>query len=99
MITALRNTNFYEMNQTHADPEADTSAVTSYTNYRDGLSAIDAEGCVYASDGPGLGAEVDWDYVYAHRTGGEVYEGRQRMAVGYAASPRVARDAGCATGL
>lgn len=74
LMTALRNTNFYEMNLVHPDPEADTSAVNSYTNYRDGLSAIDAEGCVYAPDGPGLGAEVDWDYVYAHRTGGEVYE-------------------------
>jgi L-alanine-DL-glutamate epimerase-like enolase superfamily enzyme len=48
--------------------------VNTYTNYRDGLDAIDDRGCVYAPEGPGLGAEIDWDYIYARRTGGAVYE-------------------------
>ena len=74
LMTALRNTNFYEMNLVHPDPKADTSAVNTYTNYRDGLDAIDDQGCVYAPEGPGLGAQVDWDYIHAHRTGGAVYE-------------------------
>ena len=72
LMTALRNTNYYEMNLVH--PNAETSAVNVYTNYREGLDVIDPDGCVYAPEGPGLGAQIDWDYVYAHRTGGDVYE-------------------------
>ena len=72
LMTALRNTNYYEMNLVH--PKAETSAVNVYTNYKEGLDVIDPDGCVYAPEGPGLGAQIDWDYVYAHRTGGDVYK-------------------------
>ena len=60
------------MNLVH--PKAETSAVNVYTNYKEGLDVIDPDGCVYAPEGPGLGAQIDWDYVYAHRTGGDVYK-------------------------
>jgi len=32
------------------------------------LDAIDESGCVYAPEGPGLGVELDWDYIKKHKT-------------------------------
>ena len=43
-------------------------------DYRDTLDAIDANGCVFAPEGPGLGVEIDWEYIDAHRTDGKVFE-------------------------
>ena len=36
--------------------------------YRDGLEAIDAKGHVPVPRGPGLGVEIDWDWVSRNRT-------------------------------
>ena len=36
--------------------------------YRDGLAAIDAKGHVPVPRGPGLGVEIDWDWVSRNRT-------------------------------
>jgi len=72
LMTAIRNTNFYEMNLVH--PDAETSGVNIYKNYKEGLDAIDPKGNVYAPTEPGLGAEIDWDYIRSHRVGGTVYE-------------------------
>lgn len=65
-MTAIRNTNYYEMGLVHRRC-AGTFAPT-YLNYRDGLDAIDDKGCVYAPEGPGLGVELDWDYIRKHTT-------------------------------
>ena len=42
--------------------------------YRDGLDAIDAKGHVPVPQKPGLGAEIDWDWIDKRRTGMAVYE-------------------------
>lgn len=73
LMTALRNTNYYEMNLVH--PTGDSSAFNHYlSDYRDTLDAIDEHGCVFAPDGPGLGVEIDWDYIREHQTAGQVFE-------------------------
>ena len=73
LMAALRNTNYYEMNLLH--PTGDSSAFNHYLgDYRDTLDAVDADGCVYAPEGPGLGVAIDWDYINANRTDGKVFE-------------------------
>jgi L-alanine-DL-glutamate epimerase-like enolase superfamily enzyme len=66
-MAAIRNTNYYELGLVH--PDAPSSSPPIYTNYNDDLTSIDAHGHVSVPDGPGLGVEIDWDFVEAHRTG------------------------------
>ncbi|MGN6486644.1 MAG: enolase C-terminal domain-like protein [Devosia sp.] len=74
-MAAIRNTNYYELglvnpkvagwksqHQVHAD------------DYSDDLDAVDSEGCVPVPDGPGLGYNLNWDWVRKHATGTTVYE-------------------------
>ncbi len=73
LMTALRNTNYYEMNLVH--PTHDASTFNHYLgDYRDTLNTIDEDGCVYAPEVPGLGVAIDWDYINATRTDGKVFE-------------------------
>ena len=61
------------MNLVH--PTGDSSEFNHYLgDYRDTLDAIDENGCVFAPDGPGLGVEIDWDYIREHQTAGQVFE-------------------------
>ncbi len=66
VMTSVRNTNFYEMGLVH--PKCAGTTQSFYIDYKDGLDAIDAKGCVYAPEGPGLGVTLDWDYIHAHTT-------------------------------
>jgi L-alanine-DL-glutamate epimerase-like enolase superfamily enzyme len=66
-MTSIRNTNYYEMGLVH--PKCPGTFLPCYLDYRDGLDAIDENGCVYAPGGPGLGVQLDWDYIKAHSTG------------------------------
>ncbi len=70
-MSAIRNTNYYEMGLVH--PKNAGSFSNIYLNYRDGLDAIDKNGCVYAPDGPGLGVLLDWDWINKHKTGETKY--------------------------
>lgn len=67
-MTSIRNTNYYEMGLVH--PKCAGTFLAVYLNYSDGLDVVDEKGCVYAPEGPGLGVELDWDYISAHKTGG-----------------------------
>jgi L-alanine-DL-glutamate epimerase-like enolase superfamily enzyme len=69
-MTAIRNTNYYEMGLVHPDYDITSPASGVALNYRDGLEAVDTDGCVLAPDGAGLGVEYDWDLVEARRVGG-----------------------------
>lgn len=66
VMTSIRNTNYYEMGLVH--PKAAGTFTSIYTDYRDGLDAIDENGRVYAPEGPGLGVTLDWEYINAHKT-------------------------------
>jgi L-alanine-DL-glutamate epimerase-like enolase superfamily enzyme len=39
------------------------------SDYRDGLDAIDGNGCVPVPEGPGLGVTYNWDLIERQRTG------------------------------
>ena len=66
-MASIRNTNYYEMGLVH--PKIKSGGYGVYTNYRDGLDAIDKDGCVQVPDGPGLGVEINWDFIEKHRVG------------------------------
>jgi L-alanine-DL-glutamate epimerase-like enolase superfamily enzyme len=67
VMASVRNANYYELGLVH--PKAPASEHGCYTNYSDALDAIDENGCVPTPTGPGLGVEIDWDWVNAHKTG------------------------------
>lgn len=69
VIASIRNTNYYELGLVH--PKAPSSAAPIYMNFSDELGAIDANGMVPIPKGPGLGVEIDWDFVKKHETGRE----------------------------
>ena len=70
-MTAIRNTNYYEMGLVH--PKCEGTVQPLYTDFRDGLDAIDENGCVYAPEGPGLGVTLDLEYIRAHEVGRKVW--------------------------
>jgi L-alanine-DL-glutamate epimerase-like enolase superfamily enzyme len=71
-MSSIRNTNYYEMGLVH--PKSPGSFAPAYLDFRDGLDAIDQNGCVYAPDGPGLGVTLDWSYIKAHQTAHMLYK-------------------------
>ena len=66
-MAAIRNTNYYEMGLLHPK-EPKVPAPGMYKDYQDGLYAVDENGCVDVPEGPGLGVEVNWDFILKHRT-------------------------------
>jgi L-alanine-DL-glutamate epimerase-like enolase superfamily enzyme len=65
LVAALRNTNYYEMCLVH--PIAPWFFPHCYkSDYKDGLHAVDKNGCVPVPQGPGLGVELDWDFINKH---------------------------------
>lgn len=72
-IAAVRNTNYYELGLLnplikHTKPPIHPPEFT------DELENIDANGHVPVPQGPGLGVELDWDYINAHHVDTIVYE-------------------------
>ena len=73
LMAAIRNSNYYEMGLVH--PRVLPFAPPIYKDgYRDGLDAIDENGCIQVPHGIGLGVEYDWEYITGHSTGVTVYE-------------------------
>jgi L-alanine-DL-glutamate epimerase-like enolase superfamily enzyme len=60
-MTSVRNTNFFELGLVH--PGVKTTRPQVYLDYNDDLDGIDSEGNVRAPDGPGIGVEIDWDFI------------------------------------
>ncbi len=73
-IAAIRNTNYYELGLLHP-LVAKTKPPVYSPEFTDELENVDANGHVPVPQGPGLGVEMDWDYIDAHRSGETVYEG------------------------
>ena len=44
------------------------------SDYRDGLDAVDENGCISVPEGPGLGVEYDWDFIVRNRVDGVEYK-------------------------
>ena len=66
-MAAVRNTNYYEMGLLHPK-EAKALAPGIYKDFQDGLYAVDENGCVDVPQGPGLGVEINWDYILKYHT-------------------------------
>lgn len=74
-MAAIRNTNYLEGPElTH--PKVDTGAPEELylSGYKGGLEAIDDNGCVNITQGPGLGVDLNWDFIEKHRTNRRTYE-------------------------
>ena len=72
-MAAIRNTNYYELGLVH--PKAPASHADGlFKDYSDSLDAIDERGHLPVPNGPGLGVDIDWDWVKAHETGRRVLD-------------------------
>jgi L-alanine-DL-glutamate epimerase-like enolase superfamily enzyme len=74
LMASIRNTNYYEMGLVHPKLGQEVRPPIYASEYRDGLDAVDREGCVPVPTGPGLGVEYDWEWIKAHQVGETVYE-------------------------
>jgi L-alanine-DL-glutamate epimerase-like enolase superfamily enzyme len=74
LMSALRNTNYYEMSLVHPmTPEIGRSMGIYADGYRDALDVVDADGCVGVPEGPGLGVTYDWDFIERHQVEAEIF--------------------------
>ena len=72
-IAAIRNTNYYELGLLH--PLVDNTKPPVYPpEFTDELKNVDANGHVLVPQGPGLGVEMDWDYIERHKSGATIFE-------------------------
>jgi len=74
LMAAIHNMNYYEMGLVHPKAPHILQPPVYKGGYRDGLDAIDKNGCVQVPQGPGLGVEYDWDFIAKHNKGVVVYE-------------------------
>jgi len=74
LMAAIHNSNYYEMGLVHPKAPHILQPPVYKGGYRDGLDAIDKNGCVQLTQGPGLGVEYDWDFITKHSKGVVVYE-------------------------
>jgi L-alanine-DL-glutamate epimerase-like enolase superfamily enzyme len=73
-MAAIRNTNYYEMGLLNPKAPGSSEIPLYLDDYRDTLDAVDEHGHVPVPQGPGLGVEINWDWVNQHRTNLLVYE-------------------------
>jgi len=74
LMAAIHNMNYYEMALVHPKAPHILQPPVYKGGYRDGLDAIDQNGCVQVPQGPGLGVEYDWDFITKHGKGVVVYD-------------------------
>lgn len=73
VMTAVRNTNYYEMGLLSPKHDLVSPATGVALDYADGIDAIDPEGFVEAPDGPGLGVTYDWPLIERRLVGRTVW--------------------------
>ena len=66
LISAVRNSNFYEVNLVHPNCKNAWSLPIYLDGYSDEIDCIDQNGNVTVSDKPGLGVSYDWNYIKNH---------------------------------
>ena len=72
-IAAIRNTNYYELGLVHPLIKKNKPPILP-AEFTDELENIDGNGCVAVPRGPGLGVEMDWDYIESKRVDTVVFE-------------------------
>lgn len=72
-VAAIRNTNYYELGL--LNPKVKSSKPPIYPpEFTDELENIDSNGHVLVPQGPGLGVEMDWDFINANKVDTQVFE-------------------------
>ncbi len=74
IMSTLRNANYYELGLVHPRVPDTKSPIYSERRWLDELDSVDENGCVEVPEGPGLGVELDWDYIDDHKTGERVFD-------------------------
>jgi L-alanine-DL-glutamate epimerase-like enolase superfamily enzyme len=69
-MAAVKNSNYYEVVWVHPDVEDFNPPIFKNMNVTR-LDCIDEDGMVDIPDGPGIGAEYDWEFINANSTGKE----------------------------
>ena len=69
IMSALRNANYYELGLVHPLVADTKPPIYAERRWLDELDSVDDRGCVEVPDGPGLGVDIDWDFVRAHQSG------------------------------
>ena len=64
---------YYEMGLVHPKAPASHDSRLYAGTYQDALDAIDQHGCVAVPQGPGLGVEIDWEWVAHNRMSLQTY--------------------------
>ena len=74
VMSALVNSNYYEMVWVHPDVEClQLSPEIFGDNYSDGLDKIDSNGMVDVPSGPGVGVDWNWDAIKRMKTGTKIF--------------------------
>ncbi len=73
IMASVRNSNYYELGLVHPGIKSTKPHVYA-PEFTDELENIDEHGCVPVPQGPGLGVEIDRDYLEAHRVDTIVHE-------------------------
>lgn len=73
-MSAIGNSNYYEMVWVHPDIECLQQTNEIYLNYADGLDEVDSDGNVGVPDGPGYGIEYDWTAIKRITQGTKTFE-------------------------
>ena len=70
----MRNANYYELGLVHPLVANTKPRLYGDRRWLDELDSVDENGCVEVPEGPGLGVELDWDFIAHHKSGETVYE-------------------------
>jgi L-alanine-DL-glutamate epimerase-like enolase superfamily enzyme len=73
-MAALRNSNWYELGLVHPKIHNNRAPIYADPKWLDLLESVDEDGCVDVPTGPGLGVDLDWNFINAHKTGQQVFE-------------------------
>jgi L-alanine-DL-glutamate epimerase-like enolase superfamily enzyme len=73
-MAAIRNTNYLERGLIHPKVDTDTSKILYLSGYTGGMDTIDSDGNEHITEKPGLGVELNWDFIEKHRTNSRTYE-------------------------
>jgi L-alanine-DL-glutamate epimerase-like enolase superfamily enzyme len=73
-MAALRNSNYFELGLVHPKVTGDRAPIYRDPKWLDLLDSVDGQGCVDVPSGPGLGVDLDWDFITRQKTGETVYE-------------------------
>ena len=74
-ITAtLRNSNYYGVGLVHPNILYTKAPIYADNRWMDEPDSVDENGCVDGLEGPGLGVELNWDFINTHKTGETVFD-------------------------